>query len=174
MPNPRLSRIDFAEPSACEGWQAIDDRVMGGLSRSRLRHDPSGHAVFEGNVLSDNGGGFASIRHRSLALGSPATSGYCLEVLGDGKRYKLNLRTDPTFDGVNHQAEFEPPAGVWTVIDIPVTAFVTTRRGRVLTNVSQLDPGQVCQVGLVIGDRQWGPFALGLRSIACTVPSVSH
>lgn len=46
-------------------WAAIDDRVMGGISRGRLRHDAAGHAVFEGNVSLERNGGFASA---SLAL----------------------------------------------------------------------------------------------------------
>ncbi len=40
--------FDFSDPSAANAWHAIDDRVMGGISRSSLRHDPAGHAVFEG------------------------------------------------------------------------------------------------------------------------------
>lgn len=42
---PRLL-IDFADAQAVQGWTAVDDRVMGGVSRSRLRYDPAGHAVF--------------------------------------------------------------------------------------------------------------------------------
>ena len=98
---------------------------MGGVSSSRLRHDPAGHAVFEGVVSADNGGGFASVRHSQLPLGSPDTIAYRLQVLGDGKRYKLNLRTDPAFDGVNHQAEFHPPAGQWTTIELPLLALIS-------------------------------------------------
>lgn len=53
----RTTLFDFTDPSAASAWQAIDDRVMGGISRSTLRHDPAGHAVFEGTVsLARNGG----------------------------------------------------------------------------------------------------------------------
>jgi hypothetical protein len=41
--------FDFADAQAVRGWTAIDDRVMGGVSISRLRHDSGGHAVFEGS-----------------------------------------------------------------------------------------------------------------------------
>ena len=37
--------FDFSDPAAVTQWHAIDDRVMGGVSSSRLRHDPAGHAV---------------------------------------------------------------------------------------------------------------------------------
>lgn len=159
--------IDFSSPTSPTGWQAIDDRVMGGVSGSRLRHDPAGYAVFEGVVSADNGGGFASVRHSQLPLGSPDTIAYRLQVLGDGKRYKLNLRTDHAFDGVNHQAGFHPPAGQWTTIELPLLAFVPTFRGRSVAHAPALLPARVSQVGLMIADQQWGAFSLGVQSIRC-------
>jgi NADH dehydrogenase [ubiquinone] 1 alpha subcomplex assembly factor 1 len=158
--------VNFTEPDCSQAWHAIDDRIMGGESRSRLRHDPAGYAVFEGTVSPDNGGGFASVRHAGLSLGAANAMAYRLEVLGDGKRYKLNLRTDQTFDGVNYQAVFQPPAGQWSTIELPVDAFVATFRGRPVS-APPLAPYRVSQVGLMIADRQWGPFALGLRSLVC-------
>jgi hypothetical protein len=47
--------FDFAKAACVDGWTAIDDRVMGGVSQSRLRHD-SGFAVFEGNVSLERNG----------------------------------------------------------------------------------------------------------------------
>jgi len=41
----------FDRPEAVHAWSAIDDRVMGGVSRSTLRFDPAGHAVFSGQVV---------------------------------------------------------------------------------------------------------------------------
>lgn len=161
----QIMTLDFNTPASITGWQPIDDRIMGGVSRSRLGFDPTGHAVFEGMVSADNGGGFASVRHDKLALGRPNTTVYRLTVLGDGKRYKLNLRTDTAPDGVNYQAMFEPPAGVWVSLDLPVAQFVPRFRGREVAGMPPLEPDQVCQVGLMIGDRQWGGFRLLVRSI---------
>ena len=155
----------FSTPGSISGWQAIDDRIMGGVSRSGLRFDPAGHAVYAGVVSPDNGGGFASVRHSNLALGTPTTAAYRLQVLGDGKRYKLNLRTDSAPDGVNYQAVFEPPAGLWVNLEIPVAQFVPRFRGREVPGMPPLAPERVCQVGLMIGDRQWGDFCLWIRSI---------
>jgi hypothetical protein len=33
--------FDFTDPHAATAWRAIDDRVMGGVSRSALRLSPS-------------------------------------------------------------------------------------------------------------------------------------
>jgi hypothetical protein len=148
----------FETAASVADFSPIDDRVMGGRSASRLRHDPAGNAVFEGEVSLAEGGGFASVRSRPLPLG--------IEVLGDGKRYKLNLRTDDLFDGVTYQAPFQPVPGEWSVLLLPLVSFVPTWRGRPVEGVSALRPQSLRQLGLTIGDRQAGAFALKLRSIA--------
>jgi len=161
----RLQGVCFAEASAVKGWQAIDDRVMGGVSRSQLRHDPAGHAVFEGWVSAEQGGGFASVRHAALLLGAADTTAYGLDVRGDGNRYKLNLRTAQTFDGLNYQAQWMVPAHQWVSVRLPVSAFRPMYRGREVADAPPLMPEQVQQVGLMIADQQWGPFALCIRRL---------
>jgi len=158
-----LFRFDSA--ASVTGWSAIDDRVMGGISRSRLRFDPAGHAVFEGVVSLERNGGFASVRSPAQDLGMGGGLVYRLEVRGDGKRYKLNLRTDATFDGVNYQAAFQPPADIWTQVHLPVADFIPTLRGRIVHDAPPLDPARVKQTGLMIADRQAGVFSLAVRAL---------
>lgn len=158
-----LFRFDSA--ASVTDWYAIDDAVMGGVSRSRLRHDAAGHAVFEGVLSLDNRGGFASVRSRPRDLGAAGAVAYLLEARGDGRRYKLNLRTDDAFDGVNYQAEFEPPAGAWASVRLPLDAFAPTFRGRHVPGAPPLDPARLRQVGLLIADRQAGSFSLDVRSM---------
>ena len=161
----RTDLFRFDTVAAVAAWSAIDDRVMGGVSSSCLRHDPAGHAVFEGEMSLQQGGGFASVRSATQALGVPLAQACVIEVRGDGKRYKLNLRTDDAFDGVNYQAAFEAPAGAWTRLRLPLAAFVPSFRGRRVADVAALDPADLRQVGLMVADRQAGRFALALRSI---------
>ena len=160
---PALFRFDSTAEVA--GWSAIDDRVMGGVSRSRLRYDEGGWAVFEGHVSLERNGGFASVRSSPCTFQLAGVSAFWLEVKGDGKRYKLNLRTDDAFDGVNYQATFAPPAGQWLDIELPLAAFQATFRGRVVSAAGPLDPAHLRQVGLMIAERQSGPFSLALRAI---------
>ena len=165
--NPAMPRELFRFDSAAKvaDWSAIDDAVMGGVSSSCLRHDPAGHAVFEGTVSLERNGGFASVRSRPMDLGAPGASVYLLEVRGDGKRYKLDVRLDDAFDGVTYQAAFEAPVGAWTHVRLPLSAFRPTFRGRTVPDAPPLDPALVRHIGLVIADRQAGPFALAVRSI---------
>lgn len=100
--------FDFTDPRAVDAWRAIDDRVMGGVSRSSLRHDLAGHAVFEGEVSLEQNGGFASVRSSPDVRGQPGATTCLIEVRGGGKQFKLSLLTDDGFDSLNYQAGFAP------------------------------------------------------------------
>jgi hypothetical protein len=155
----------FESAASVADWSAIDDSVMGGISASRLHHDDNGHALFAGIVSLERNGGFASVRSRPLPLGLPGAVNCAIELRGDGKRYKLNLRSDDSFDGIAYQTTIEPPAYQWTVMRIPLSLFAPTFRGRPLPNVPPIDPARLRQMGLMIADRQAGSFTLAVRSI---------
>lgn len=160
--------FDFTRGDATVEWSAIDDAVMGGISRSRLSYTTDGYAVFEGEVSLANGGGFASVRCRPLPLGLAGATACRIEVMGDGRRYKLNLRTEDAFDGVNYQIRFDPPANEWLTISLPLTGFAPSWRGRPVPDAPRLDPAHIGQAGLMIADRQAGPFRLAIRRISLT------
>ena len=158
--------FDFSVPTAADAWSAIDDRVMGGVSRSRLRHDTAGHAVFEGEVSLAQNGGFASVRSSARAMGRPGAEACLIEVRGENKQFKLSLFTDDGFDSLNHQSSFTPTGGDWQTLCLSISAFRATFRGRDVPGVPALDPARIRQVGLMIAARQAGPFALDIRSIS--------
>jgi NADH dehydrogenase [ubiquinone] 1 alpha subcomplex assembly factor 1 len=161
--------FDFGDPGSVALWHPINDGVMGGLSISQLRHDRAGHAEFAGQVSLDNNGGFASVRCLAGDYGRDGALAYLLDVRGDGKRYKLNLRTENRFDGINYQARFDPPAGVWTTCRLAGADFLPTWRGRPVPDAPPLDTTRVQQMGLMIADRQAGPFCLAIRAIAVEI-----
>lgn len=161
--------FDFATPDLVSMWHPINDGVMGGVSTSRLQSDKDGHAVFSGVVSFENNGGFASVRCQPGNLGMKGVTAYLLEVRGDGKCYKLNLRTDDSFDGINYQVRFDPPAGRWGVCRLASADFLPTWRGKPVPDAPPLDTGRVRQIGLMIADRQEGPFALAIRSISAAL-----
>ncbi len=155
----------FDRPEAVAPWSAIDDRVMGGVSRSALRFDPAGHAVFRGQVSPDNNGGFASVRASVSPPPGADIDMIELVVRGDGHRYKLNLRTDRGFDGVNYEAAFAPPGGQWVTLRLALDAFQPSWRGRAVSDAPPLRGARIEQVGLMIADRQFGAFALAIGAI---------
>ncbi|HNU11693.1 MAG TPA: CIA30 family protein [Rubrivivax sp.] len=158
--------FDFADPRVANAWRAIDDRVMGGVSRSTLRSDPGGHAVFEGEVSLDSNGGFASVRSAPAAHGRTGAQTCVLEVQGEAKRFKLNFLTEDSFEGLNYQAAFTPDPDRWQRLRIPLAEFRPSFRGREVPGAPPLDPARLRQVGLMIAERQAGPFALAIRRIS--------
>jgi hypothetical protein len=158
--------FDFTDPHAATAWRAIDDRVMGGVSRSALRHDPAGRAVFEGTVSLESNGGFASVRSSPGERGLPGALTCLIELRGDHKQFKLNLLTDDGFDSLNYQASFAPVGTEWQTVHLPLSDFRASFRGREVSNAPALDPARIRQVGLMIAARQAGPFSLDIRRIS--------
>jgi len=157
--------FDFRDPLSVRGWAALDDRVMGGISRSRLRHDPAGFAVFEGVVSLERNGGFASVRAPLEQPGKPGAERCQLEVRGESRLFKLNLIPAERFDAISYQAEFTPFAEAWQLVGLPMTSFRASFRGRAVPDAPLLDPADIRQLGLMISGGQAGKFSLDVRSI---------
>lgn len=157
--------FDFSNARSIDDWTAVDDRIMGGASRSRLRYEPSGHAVFEGVVSLERNGGFASVRSAPDHLGQPLSHACMIEARGDGKRFKLSLFTDDGFDTLSYQAEFAPSTKKWQDIRLPIHTFRATFRGREVPGSPALDPARIRQIGLMIAGGQAGAFNLATRTI---------
>ena len=104
--------MDFKASTACQ-WEAVDDRIMGGASLSQPQHIDDVGLRFSGEVSFENNGGFASIRSATDQYDLSYYSGLTLRLRGDGKKYKLSLRTDLFFDGVSYQMTFTSEKETW-------------------------------------------------------------
>lgn len=166
QPDNAVLLFDFRDAGAVRDWAPIDDRVMGGISRSRLLHDPAGHAVFEGEVSLARNGGFASVRSIPGARGKPGAQACLIEVRAAAKQFKLSLLTDDGFDSLNYQASFAAAGSDWQTLRLPLAAFRASFRGREVPGAAALDSARIRQVGLMIAARQAGPFALDVRRIS--------
>ncbi len=156
---------DFSDPNEAARWLPTDDVVMGGRSSSTmLAGDQVG--VFAGNLSLERGGGFASVRRREQLVDLSDYDAIELRMRGDGKRYKFNLRTSNDFDGVVYQAAFETQPGTWMTARLALAAFAPRFRGRPVPG--SLDLTLVSSLGLLISDRQAGPFRLELSAITAT------
>lgn len=156
-PESALSLFDFG--SGDSSWGSIDDRVMGGISQSRMSIN-EGVARFEGVVSLENNGGFASVRSPAERRDLSAFDGLVLRVRGDGNTYGVRLRTTAAFDGVSYQADIAPRAGEWIEVMLPFDAFRAVFRGRPVPGHSPLDPRRIQTVGFIIARKQAGPFLL--------------
>ena len=169
MAPKRIVLLDFDADEILQ-WTAVDDVVMGGVSRSTLTQAAPGIARFSGNVSLENSGGFASVRTRPRAWSAAGATAFLLRVCGDGHGYKLNARTDDGFDGIQYQARFTPPAGEWREVRLAVESFAATFRGRAVPAAPSLDPARLRALGLMMSDGQAGAFELLVDWIAVERP----
>ncbi|HKJ68636.1 MAG TPA: CIA30 family protein [bacterium] len=160
-----MELFNFANRHQVQGWVAVDDRVMGGVSQSMLDYNRDGAADFYGEVSTEHGGGFASVRSGKLERSVRGFSGIALRVKGDGKGYSLIARTKSSPSEIYYQAKFHPERGVWRTIRIPFAIFVPKIRGQSVETAPSLDPAKIISLGLMISNRQTGPFHLSISWI---------
>jgi hypothetical protein len=117
-------------------WRFFTDGVMGGVSSGSLRIETvQGRSALclRGQVRLDNNGGFVQIA-LDLPEGPPAARwrGVELDVLGNGRRYGLHLRTTATsLPWQAWRAPFEAPP-MWQRLRLPFEAFEPHRTGGTL------------------------------------------
>jgi hypothetical protein len=151
--------MDFTNPNTMRDCWIVNDGVMGGMSQSNLRQDAHG-MFFEGLVSLENNGGFASMR--SVARFPPGTQQLELLAKGDGKRYKLILRTELA-PRVTYAADFIA-APTWQTYRFNLNQFKTTVRGQTV-NAPTLSFSDVVEFGILISNNQAGSFAIQLKTL---------
>jgi len=152
--------IDFSLPNEGKQWEAITDRVMGGVSQGQMVITSDKTAIFRGVLSLENYGGFASVRTHPQNYQLDGYEGLSLRVKGDGKRYRIRLKTDDHFDSIAYQAGFTTKPEEWIVIQVPFNEFIPVFRGQVISNAPKLELGGIRRIGFMIADKQEGPFRL--------------
>lgn len=141
-------------------WSAINDTVMGGVSRSRFQPLEGAGSEFSGILSLENNGGFASVRS-PLSLSPPSNRARLhLTVCGDGHRYQLRFRTEERFDGIAYAARFDTRTETCSEHEFTLEDFAPTWRGRRVVDAPALTWEDIAQIGFMISDQQAGAFSL--------------
>jgi monofunctional biosynthetic peptidoglycan transglycosylase len=166
-----VSQIVFQSKNDIAAWRRVNDSVMGGVSRSSLTTEGQ-YGVFSGTLSLDNNGGFASVRrlwtptekmpNTELEMKGKIT----LKVKGDGQYYQLRFRTNRYLDGVSYASGFQTKANEVTEHTFDLNDFVPVWRGRQLRNVAALAWEDIVQIGIMITQKQEGPFKLMIDSVS--------
>ena len=151
--------MDFSNPNTLRDSWIVNDGVMGGVSQSSLRQDIDS-MLFEGVVSLENNGGFASMR--SSVRFPQGTQLIELFAKGDGKRYKLVLRTELA-PRVTYVADFIA-LPTWQTYRFYLSQFKSTFRGRDV-NAPTLSFSDVIDFGILISNNQAGSFAIQLKTL---------
>jgi len=207
-PDEMVRVLDFGRgPLVPAAFTAVDDVIMGGQSKSSFHFDSNDSVgLFTGLVTTDGGGGFCHVRCDASAVmpaerfgDAPlvnvdengrsvphwdlaAYDGIALVVRGDGRRYKVNLKTSSEPELV-FQQEFvtsdDLPPGTFETHFLPFADFVPVRRGEPVYSTGsaqlyamKLDPNRIRSVGLVyskvaIGGGPAIDFRPGRFHLAC-------
>lgn len=161
--NMEKTIIDFSSPAEQDRWKIINDAVMGGLSESRVSITDQKTALFSGVVSLENYGGFSSMRTHPGKFDLAGYKGLIVKVKGDGKNYRLRLRTDDDYEGVAYQAHFSTERDVWITARLPFDAFSPVFRGHVVEDAPPLHLSGIQRIGFMIADKQAGPFRIEIE-----------
>lgn len=147
------------EESPGSEWQIINDGVMGGLSQGNAEFTDEGTMKFSGTLSLENNGGFSLIQMGTVQLNLSNDLGLLLRVKGDGRTYEARLESDALYRGrpVSFSGKFETTAGEWAQVKIPFDSFRGGWRGVDLPE-EKLNPADIRRVGIILADKQEGPF----------------
>lgn len=163
-PQPQAGVIfDFGEvgPTLGQTWGAVDDVVMGGVSRSGIEildnGNGNGNALFTGIVSTDNNGGFASVRTRNFepSLDLSGYQGMALRLKGDGQRYKFLLRDDNGWDSLAFAHSFDTQAGQWITVRIPFAQLVPVMRAKTVPGGRSLQTSNLRAIQLMLSKFEY-------------------
>ncbi|PWA47061.1 NAD(P)-binding Rossmann-fold superfamily protein [Artemisia annua] len=164
-------------------WGALDDVVMGGVSQSSFQIDPKGSenggptGLFKGIVSTANNGGFTSIRTKNfdVAENLSAYDGLELRLKGDGRRYKLIVRTSRDWDTVGYTVGFDTVKDQWQSVQLPFSSLRPIFRAKTVADAQPFDPSQIISLQLMFSKFEYdgklnptfveGPFELPVSSI---------
>ncbi|XP_017410658.1 protein HIGH CHLOROPHYLL FLUORESCENCE PHENOTYPE 173, chloroplastic isoform X2 [Vigna angularis] len=164
-------------------WGALDDVVMGGVSESTFQIDPNGGenggptGVFKGVVSTANNGGFTSIRTKNFSEPEnlSAYDGLEFRLKGDGRRYKIIVRTSSDWDTLGYTSGFDTEKGKWQSIQVPFSSLRPVFRARSVSDAPPFDPSNVVSLQLMFSKFEYdgklnetfveGPFELPVSSI---------
>ncbi|KAL3851411.1 hypothetical protein ACJIZ3_013293 [Penstemon smallii] len=174
----------FEDNSSRElAWGALDDVVMGGVSESTFLIDPSGgenggpSGVFRGVVSTANNGGFTSIRTKNFSVPEDlsAYDGLELRLKGDGRRYKLIIRTSRDWDTVGYTSGFDTVTDQWQSVRVPFSSLRPIFRARTVSDAPPFNPSEIISIQLMFSKFEYdgklnpsfveGPFQLPISSI---------
>lgn len=144
-------------------WGSLDDVVMGGVSESTFQIDRTGGehgaptGIFKGVVSTTNNGGFTSIRTRNFAVPEnlSAYDGLELRLRGDGRRYKLIIRTSTDWDTVGYTASFDTVADRWQTIRVPFSSLTPVFRARTVTDAPPFSSANIISLQLMFSKFEY-------------------
>lgn len=154
--------FDFNINSDINGWNVVDDAVMGGRSSSQFNLSSEGFGVFSGIVSLENNGGFSSVRYRLKKTEVKKYTKIKLRLKGDGKNYQFRVKNNSR-DYHSYISTFST-TNDWQNIEIELKDMYPSFRGRRL-NIPNFSNDFIEQIVFLIGNKKNEEFKLIIDTI---------
>lgn len=161
-----LARLADAA-SVAKNWRAVNDTVMGGVSKGGAALNELGHLVFTGELSLENNGGFASIRTRDQINLLDGNDTIQVRLRGDGRTYYLSLRDKQRAMAASHRSPIKTVKNEWMEVSVKLSDFYYTRFGQTQRR-APLASDEVIGIGFTLADKNPGPFKLEIASLVAT------
>ena len=132
-------------------WVPFSDQVMGGISEVNafeLEEDGISFYRLEGNVSTENNGGFIQLR-TGVNLKNKNFEGIRIKVRGNGNEYFMHLRSPRMLPWNYYSSEFIATEG-WQIIDLPISSFKYSR-----DTSKSFDSSKIKTIGIVAYGRDF-------------------
>jgi NADH dehydrogenase [ubiquinone] 1 alpha subcomplex assembly factor 1 len=154
---PAYVIIDFNQETDIKNWIIVDDVVMGGKSSGSFYLNEDGLGVFEGEISTDNNGGFSSLRYRFDKLKVKDYAKVIIKLKGDGKDYQFRIKANSN-DSYSYISSFNS-SGEWQEIEILLEDMYPSFRGRKLDQPN-FEKDYIEELAFLIGNKKKEKFKL--------------
>jgi hypothetical protein len=162
-----VTRIDASHGSLLRALGVDGITHSDGACRVELRLE-SGIVTFTGTIseaLREYGGDCASAWSAEGQYDLSGAAGLALRARGDGRSYRLRLRTAESFADVCYEADLGPLADGWQELEVAWARFEPVHLWLPFAGHPPLDARRITSIGLAVPRRREGPFVLELASI---------
>lgn len=156
--------LDLSQETERCNWRAVNDGVMGGLSRGVIREIPDG-IRFEGRISLENNGGFASLRRTMSKADMSAYKGVTITYKCPGVKTAFSIEPNPVWYQPNYRTTLKP-CDEWTTVKVPFKDFVGRQVGRPVSgklNAEKLS--HIYQFGFITDEKREVDFVLEVREV---------
>ena len=154
---------DFDDPTSDQTvWVIVNDGVMGGRSSGFVDFADSAMRFF-GEIVTA-GGGFTSVRFRTIGDELVGTDRLVLRLRSDNRTYSVTFNDAPgTRQRIAHGADITSDRTSdedgWSIVEVRYDDLRPTVFGQPV-DAPAFDPEQVSEVGIIISDGIDGSFEL--------------
>ena len=160
--NTPITIFNFTKGINIKNWRTVNDDVMGGISSSSFKLSKAGHGIFQGDVSTENNGGFSSVRYTMNEIAIKESTTIRIKVKGDGKNYQFRLK-NKTSDYFSYITTFSTN-DEWQVIELKLKDFYASFRGRKL-DLANFNKKEIGQVAFLIANGKDEAFKLEIDKI---------